>query len=96
MTHHRVKSWPEFFAPVFDGRKSFDLRINDRHYQFGDLITLREYDDRKGVFTGREITKRITYIAEGVGYGAITPLLGLSRDYVILSLADIEREENVA
>lgn len=90
MTVHHLKSWPDFFAPVASGEKNFELRNNDRHYKVGDILVLREYDDRKGVFTGKEIRKRVTYIMEGLGQGAIAPLLGLHRDYAILGLADIE------
>jgi len=85
---HSLKSWPEFFEPVFTGQKTFELRNNDRHFKVGDTLNLREYDDRKGEFTGREINKRITYMLDGVGTGGITPLHGLSRGYAILALAD--------
>jgi Domain of unknown function (DUF3850) len=86
---HEVKSWPDFFAPILAGARTFDLRLDDRHYRVGDVLRLREYDDRKGVYTGREISKRITYMSEGIGPGAITPLKGLSRGYVILALGEL-------
>lgn len=87
MKIHELKCWPDFFTPIADGSKTFDLRYNDRRFKVGDKLHLREYDDRKGTYTGREVTRRITYILEGIGGGAITPLRGLARDYCILGLA---------
>jgi hypothetical protein len=86
---HEVKSWPDFFEPVFGGEKTFELRINDRHYKAGDVLHLREYDDRKGVYTGRAMKRKITYVFEGLGQGAVTPYHGLARGYAILALGEI-------
>lgn len=91
MTVHRVKSWPDYFEPIFSGNRTFDLRVNDRRYHVGDVLHLMEYDDRKAVFTGREIKKTITDLIEGIGTGCITPMKGLSRGYVVLALQDQER-----
>ena len=89
MTTHDLKSWPEFFAPVLDGTKKFELRINDRNFNVGDTLRLREWDDRKAIYTGRSIQKRVTYILEGGGSGFIPPRVGLTRKYVIMSLDDV-------
>ena len=89
MKTHELKSWPDFFELVYTGAKTFELRVNDRNFHVDDTVHLREFDDRKGVYTGREIKKRITYIADGVGPGCITPLKGLSRGYAILSLGEL-------
>lgn len=88
MTKHILKSWPEFFKPVFDGKKNFELRKDDRHYRVGDLLTLREWEPNTAAYSGREITKEVTFILDGVGSGGITPLHGLSRGYVILAIID--------
>ena len=87
-TVHDLKSWPEYFEPVVSGVKPFELREDDRHYHVGDILKLREFEPNSGKYTGREITKLVTYKLEGVGPGAIPPLLGLSRKYCILGLAD--------
>jgi hypothetical protein len=89
MTTHELKSWPEYFDPLFTGVKTFELRFNDRRFKVGDVLRLREYDDRKGDYTGREISKRIIYMVDGIGPGCITPMKGLSRGYAILALADV-------
>ena len=89
MKTHELKSWPDFFELVYTGAKTFELRVNDRNFHVDDTVQLREFDDRKGVYTGREIKKRITYIADGVGPDCITPLKGLSRGYAILALGEL-------
>lgn len=88
MKKHDLKTWPEFFTPVFDGKKNFELRKDDRHFMVGDLLRLREWEPNTASYSGREVTKVITFKLDGVGPGAITPLHGVSRGYSILSIAD--------
>lgn len=76
---HKLKLAKMFFEDVRLGRKSFELRKNDRDYKIGDILELREMDN--GEQTGRVIEKEITYILEGFA--------GLKEDYCILALADI-------
>jgi hypothetical protein len=87
MKTHELKSWPDFFEPVFNGSKTFELRVDDRHFAVGDVLHLREWDDRAGKYTGRELRRTITCVLAGIGGGAIAPVRGLSRGYAILSLA---------
>ena len=44
---HELKIWPKFFARVVDGSKPFEVRRNDRDFQTGDFVLLREYDPAK-------------------------------------------------
>ena len=88
MATHELKSWPDYFEPLLDGSKPFEVRINDRHFKVGDILKLREYDDRKGSYTGRELRKKVTYVLEGIGGGAIPPLAGIHRGYCVLGLGN--------
>lgn len=72
-----LKIKPEYFAAVVRGEKKFELRYNDRDYQVGDILILREYEHFK--FTGCEIEVRITHILENCGFG-------LQDGYAILSI----------
>jgi hypothetical protein len=98
MTVHELKSWPEFFAPVASQEKTFELRRNDRDYQVGDVLVLREWKpdvlhEDEGEYTGRSCRRRISYVLEGLGtQGVIAPLRGLSRGYAILAL-EVSRDE---
>ncbi|WP_397537824.1 ASCH/PUA domain-containing protein [Rummeliibacillus pycnus] len=59
---HSLKILPKYFAAVISGNKTFEIRKNDRGFQEGDFIVLREWNGME--FTGGEIAKRITYITD--------------------------------
>lgn len=77
---HDVKLGTTFFDDVKTGRKTFELRKNDRGYKEGDTIVLHEYKD--GTTTGRTITKKIVYMLED--------FTGLEDGYCILGLGEVE------
>lgn len=80
---HTVKCWPEFFRRLADGSKTFEVRKNDRGYQCGDDLVIKEWDPggpvHRGSFTGRSLEFRIGFVFSA-GFGCN---LG---DYVVLSL----------
>lgn len=41
---HELKIWPQYYNRVKDGSKTFEIRENDRGFQQGDSVLLREYD----------------------------------------------------
>lgn len=77
---HDVKLGATFFDDVKTGRKTFELRKNDRGYKEGDTIVLHEY--KNGATTGRTITKKIVYMLED--------FTGLEDGYCILGLGEVE------
>lgn len=87
---HWLKSWPEYFKPVLDGVKTFEIRFDDRHYSVGDLLILQEWEPNTAKFSGRVIRKRVVYKTDGIGTGAVPPLAGLYRGYCILGLGEPE------
>lgn len=73
---HRVKSWPDNFAAVVAGRKTFEIRRDDRAppYTCGDLIELQEWrppsegepePSQVYGFTGRRSLHLIGYVSRG-------------------------------
>ena len=61
---HRLKIWPEFFEAVLSGKKTFEIRKNDRDYQVNDLLLLQEYNPETEEYTGRELLVEVTYITD--------------------------------
>lgn len=41
---HELKIWPKYYCRVADGSKTFEVRENDRGFQPGDIVILREFD----------------------------------------------------
>jgi hypothetical protein len=58
---HSLKSLPEFFEDVLNGTKTFEIRLNDRGYQEGDVLWLREWSEATG-YTGRDCLKLVIYM----------------------------------
>lgn len=73
MTEHEIKAWPEFYTPVERGEKTLELRLNDRNYQVGDVLLLREYEPLTtshtnqftAFYTGRSSRYLVTHIIHG-------------------------------
>ena len=65
---HTIKVLPMYYEPIVSNIKHFELRKDDRDYQVGDFVILREWIN--GVYTGREMGIRIKYvIRDRVEYG---------------------------
>lgn len=84
MAHHDLKIFEKYFQPVVDGNKRSEVRLNDRDYQIGDTITLREgvpdaAEEGYFKYSGREISAVITYIED----------YGCQLGYVCLSLGRV-------
>jgi hypothetical protein len=89
---HELKTWPGYFERIADGTKTFEIRRNDRGFQTGDTLQLREYnpagdhdecaDDQCSTkrYTGQEAFRKVGFVAAGTLFG-----LELG-EYVVMSL----------
>lgn len=59
-TKHEIKILPQYYEDVFKGIKQFELRKDDRDYQVGDLVRLREWDGKE--YTGNKMIVGIKYV----------------------------------
>ena len=84
---HDLKTWPEFFQAMWDGKKTFEIRKADREFEVGDTLVLREYIPAIAYayfptslpeYTGREMSVLVTYILQG---------MGLKDGYVCMSIS---------
>jgi len=62
---HRLKIWPSYFEAICEGKKTFEVRVNDRGFQVGDKLELREWNPVDEEYTGRSIVKEVVYILYG-------------------------------
>lgn len=76
---HELKILPKWFEDVQANKKNFEIRKNDRNFEVGDYLILKEWDI-KGSFTGRYVIRQIEYIYKGDG------AYGLSKGYCVLGL----------
>ena len=59
---HELKILPQYFDKVLDREKTFEIRKNDRDFQVGDIVKLKEWSKFLEKYTGRELLAEITYI----------------------------------
>lgn len=78
MKIHDLKILPRWFEDVYNLKKNFEIRRNDREFQVGDLLHLMEYEN--GKYTGRTVFRKVEYIYLGDG------TCGLSDEFCVLGL----------
>lgn len=85
-TTHTVRSWSYLFQEMKAGRKTHDLRKNDREYAVGDRLLLQEYNQAYGTYTGESLLMDITYITGRSTVPCAVSTAVLPDDYCILSV----------
>lgn len=75
MTTHILKIWPLYYEAIIDGRKTFEVRRDDRHFMEDDILELREFEEYDGGYTGRICHAKVTYVARLPG---LTAYVGMS------------------
>jgi len=67
--HHELKIAPPYFQAVLDGKKTFEIRKNDRGYNAGDTVLLREWDGTEnGSYRSRDERYTARTFAATIGY----------------------------
>ncbi|MCI8297451.1 MAG: DUF3850 domain-containing protein [Lachnospiraceae bacterium] len=74
---HDLKIHPRYLREVSSGRKTFELRRDDRGFAVGDTFILRGWDGK--AYTGEAFSARISYILRDC------PQHGLMEGYCIFS-----------
>lgn len=89
-TVHKLKTIDLFFDAVEDGRKTFEVRRNDRAFQTGDILELIKIDDKGYYVTpvGERfgtivLRKRISYLLQGGQFG-------IEEGFCVLGLEDVQ------
>jgi hypothetical protein len=77
---HTLKTVNPHFQHVWDGVKTFEFRKNDRNYEVGDSLKLKEYFPENDSFSDRVIYADITHILSHDDFADVP------EGYVILSI----------
>lgn len=83
---HVLKCHPEPFLAVKEGRKRHEVRVNDRNFQAGDIVELREWNpdpDASGLAIGFTIVAQLRF---RIGYVTAGGTWGLPDDLCVFTL----------
>jgi len=84
---HELKCWPEPFRRLQLGQKNFELRKNDRLFQAGDLLVIREWDPVTERHTNsQDLRFEVTFVMPGGQFG-------LDPEYAALGLRPMGEQE---
>lgn len=83
---HELKTDSEVFQAVAEGRKTFEIRFNDRDFRVGDELVLLETINtgeqmKRGkplLYSGNELRKKVSYILSGYGLQDGWVILGIT------------------
>lgn len=83
---HEIKIQKEYAQAVYLGEKTFEVRINDRGYQKGDLIVFQVMDGalRDPTHPLNDMTFKITYV--------LGSFVGLAPNYVAFAIRDVTED----
>lgn len=82
---HELKAWPGVYQDHLDGLKPWALRKDDRGYEVGDILHVREWDPETSTYTGRDSYVRVRYILRGDAAEAF----GCKPGYCIMTIGSI-------
>ncbi len=75
MAVHNLKTLPQLFKAQENGKKNFEIRnTSDRVFKVGDRVHLHEWDQSKQDYTGKILSRKITYVLsefEGLATGFV-------------------------
>ena len=78
---HELKILPEHFWPVVNKEKLAEIRYNDRGFEIGDYLKLKEWDESKMEYTGKIVVRMVIHVAD---------LSAFKDGYVLLSMRPLD------
>ena len=59
---HELKTWPLYFEAVNEGRKTFEVRKDDRPFKTGDFLFLKEWHEMREAYTNKVCMVKVLYV----------------------------------
>ena len=81
MANHLIKIKKIYFMRLIEEQKKFEVRLNDRDYQVGDVLDFLILADDMKIEYG-DVPFRIIYVHHG---------LGMAENYVVLGVEAIKK-----
>ena len=85
MKVHTLKTIQPYYDAVVKGYKTFEYRLNDRKFEVGDVLHLKEYNSITKRLTGDESFYLVKYIVQEV--------FSLPTNYCIMGIEKIEESK---
>lgn len=82
---HELKTWTTHFDAIWVDRKNLELRPDDRGFEVGHVLHLREWDPSSRAYGRRSILVRVTHVLRDA------PEFGLSTGFCALSIRVLSR-----
>lgn len=65
---HILKCIDPYYSDVVSGKKTFEIRKNDRDYKVGDILILKQYNSKHNIYTGKEVWCKVIYMVTDPEY----------------------------
>ncbi len=94
---HHIKCVNPYFDDIWDRKKAFEYRRNDRGYALGDTLYIYEFSKNNSEFSGRRIICTVTsvfFLVDHKGDDMIIMSLSTGRTSDLISWATSEYRDN--
>jgi len=86
MKMHELKTINPYFSDIWEGKKYFEIRKDDRGFREGDILKLQEYNPATSNYSGRYIIAVVSYLLPANTFEGLAP------DYCCMDLIIRERK----
>ena len=90
---HEIKIQQEFVVPILDGRKTFEIRLNDRGYKLDDYVRFKPVDEEGNPLINYPAAETIKRKLYKITYSISN--FGMKDGYIVFGIREIETPKTV-